>query len=125
MHRGLILLAHGSRDPQWAEPFRHLETRVRAGAQDLDVRLAFLESLPPDLAAVTDELIAGGAKSIRIVPILLGQGSHVRRDLPRLVDALRRRHPSADIRCAPAIGEDDDVIESLAAYCLRQTAGKD
>ena len=120
MRRGLILFAHGSRDPQWIHPFRRLEASVRAQAHDVEVRLAFLESIGPDLAAATDELIGTGAKSIRIVPIFLGQGGHVRSDLRALVESLRQRHPSADIRYAAAVGEDDGVIEALVDYCLRQ-----
>jgi sirohydrochlorin cobaltochelatase len=123
MQRGLILFGHGSRDPQWVEPFRRLEARVRARGHDR-VRLAFLESIGPDLSTAANELIVAGAKSIRIVPIFLGQGGHVRSDLPQLVDALRRRHPAADISCAAAIGEDDEIIDALAAYCLRQLAAR-
>jgi sirohydrochlorin cobaltochelatase len=123
MRRGLILFAHGSRDPQWIHPFQRLAARVRARAHGVEVRLAFLESIAPDLAAATDELIGTGAKSIRIVPIFLGQGGHARSDLPALVDSLRQRHPSADIRSAAAVGEDDAVIEALVDYCLRQVPG--
>jgi sirohydrochlorin cobaltochelatase len=123
MRRGLILFAHGSRDPQWIHPFQRLAARVRARAQGVEVRLAFLESIAPDLATATDELIGTGAKSIRIVPIFLGQGGHARSDLPALVDSLRQRHPSADIRSAAAVGEDDAVIEALVDYCLRQVPG--
>ena len=32
MARGLILFAHGSREPGWAEPFEQLAARVRVAA---------------------------------------------------------------------------------------------
>ena len=118
MKPGLILFGHGSRDPRWAEPFERLAARVREQGS-AEVRLAYLELMTPDLATAAGELIAGGARSIHIVPVFFGQGGHVRSDLPTLVDALRRRHPGVNFHCAAAIGEDEAVIEALAGYCLR------
>lgn len=121
MKPGLILFGHGSRESRWAEPFERLAAQVRARAS-AEVRLAYLELITPDLATAADELIAGGARSIHIVPVFFGQGGHVRRDLPLLVDALRQRHPGVNFHCAAAIGEDEAVIEALTGYCLRVLA---
>jgi sirohydrochlorin cobaltochelatase len=118
---GLILFGHGSREPRWAEPFERLAVRVRERGL-AEVRLAYLELMPPDLATAAGELIGGGARSIHIVPVFFGQGGHVRSDLPVLIEALRQRHPGVNFHCAAAIGEDDAVIEALAAYCLRALA---
>ena len=49
MARGLILFAHGARDPLWAEPFESLVDRVRTLTPATPVRLAFLELMQPDL----------------------------------------------------------------------------
>ena len=122
MKQGLILFGHGSRDPRWVEPFERLAARIHARAPGLPVRLAFLESIAPDLDAAAEQLLGEGVTSVHIVPIFLGQGGHVRSDLPLRVDRLRRRYPSIEIRCAAAIGEDDAVIEALAGFCLRGLA---
>jgi len=115
---GLILFGHGSREPRWAGPFERLAARVRAQAS-AEVRVAYLELNTPDLATAADELIGGGARSIHIVPVFFGEGGHVRRDLPVMVEALRQRHPEVTFLCTAAIGEDEAVIEALADYCLR------
>jgi sirohydrochlorin cobaltochelatase len=120
MRRALILLAHGARDPAWAQPFHHLVARVRALEPGTPARLAFLELMPPELEATADELVAEGIEAIRIVPIFLGQGGHVRRDLPQRLGALQRRHPGVAFACSPAAGEDRDVIDALARFCLRE-----
>lgn len=118
--RGLILFAHGSREPRWAEPFERLAARVRARAPTLPVRLAYLERMTPNLEGAADELVGAGATSVRVVPVFLGEGGHVRSDLPAWIEALRRRHPTVGIECAAPVGEDEAVIEALAEYCLRQ-----
>jgi len=120
--RGLILFAHGSREPRWVEPFERLAARVRVRAPALEVRLAFLELMRPDLQGATDELARLGVTSIGIVPVFLGQGGHVRSDLPALLDVLRKRHPDIEISSVPAVGDDEAVIEALAEYCLRAIA---
>ena len=117
--RALIVLAHGARDPGWADPFRELLARVRALAPDTPAQLAFLESMQPDLETAAGALIAKGADAIRIAPVFFGQGGHLRRDLPERLAALRRRHPGVAFACSEPAGEDPDVLDALVRYCLR------
>jgi sirohydrochlorin cobaltochelatase len=119
MKRGLILFAHGSREPGWAEPFEQLTSRVRVAVPEAQVRLAFLELMQPDLAGAAAQLVSAGVDTIRVVPIFFGQGGHLRRDLPLLIDDLRAQF-SAKFTYAPAVGEDAAVLDAIAAYCVRQ-----
>src|SRR6266700_3286829 len=119
MARGLILFAHGAREPGWAEPFEALTARVRALAPATPVRLAFLELMQPDLNGAAADLIATGIDAVRIVPIFFGQGGHLRRDLPKLVEQLRVNHPRATFQCAPPVGEDSGVLDAIARFCVR------
>jgi len=121
MLRGLILFAHGAREPGWADPFEQLTARVRQALPDTDVRLAFLEIMQPDLATAVAEMVAAGAGGIQIVPIFFGQGGHLRRDLPALIAALRTQFPGTAFRLAPAAGEDAGVLDAIAAFCVRQS----
>jgi sirohydrochlorin cobaltochelatase len=116
--RGIILFGHGSRDAQWREPMDEVARRIRARVAEVEVRCAFLELQPPDLAAASAELAGLGADSIRIVPMFLGAGRHVREDLPRLVEACRQAHPSVSFELRPFIGEEQRVIDLLAALSL-------
>ena len=120
MTRGLILFAHGSREPGWAEPFEQLAARVRATAPEAQVRLAFLELMQPDLTGAAAQLVSAGVDTIRVVPIFLGQGGHLRRDLPLLIDGLRVQFPRAKFEYAPAVGEDPEVLDAIGAYCVRK-----
>jgi sirohydrochlorin cobaltochelatase len=120
MTRGLILFAHGSREPGWAEPFEQLAARVRVAAPRAQVGLAFLELMQPDLAGAAAQLVSAGVDTIRIVPIFLGQGGHLRRDLPLLVNDLQAQFPEAKFAYAPAAGDDAGVLDAIAAYCVGQ-----
>ena len=116
--RGLILFAHGARDPQWAEPLDRLRDRLARLVPATPVVIAFLEIMKPDLPTAADQLVAGGCDDLCVVPIFLGQGGHVRHDLSALIDVLLARHPGIDIRAVPAVGEDNGVLEAMALYCL-------
>ncbi|MGN6315025.1 sirohydrochlorin chelatase [Trinickia sp.] len=119
--RGIVLFAHGARDARWAEPFERLAGKLRALAgPGVDVSLAFLELMSPDLPAAVAAQVAAGCASITVVPVFFGQGGHVRRDLPVILDACRAAHPGVTIRHAVPVGEDDAVLDALAAYCLSQ-----
>jgi sirohydrochlorin cobaltochelatase len=112
--RGLILLAHGARDPVWATPFEGVAARVREHAPDAQVRLAFLELMDPRLDAAGNELAALGCTRIDVVPVFLGMGGHVRRDVPAQLDTLRTAHPAIAWTLHAALGEAAHVIAALA-----------
>ena len=117
--RGIVLFAHGARDARWAEPFERLAGKLRSLADaNTEVSLAFLELMTPDLPSAVAAQVAAGCRSITVVPVFFGQGGHVRRDLPLIIDACRSAHPGVEIRQATPVGEDDAVLAALAAYCL-------
>ena len=113
----LILFAHGARAASWAAPFQRLQTILRSQLPDTAVELAFLELMEPRLPEVVNSLVAQGCIQISVVPVFFGQGSHVVRDLPEMVEALRSAHPSVQLSIAPAVGESPAVLEAIAAYC--------
>ncbi len=112
--RAVVLLAHGARDAQWRAPFDAVATALRARAPALEVRLAFLEFMAPDLPSALAETAATGITGIDVVPLFLGAGGHVRRDVPRLIDAARAAHAGLRIELHPAIGELPSVIDAMA-----------
>ena len=119
MPAGLVLFAHGARDARWAEPFLRLRERVAHAVPDSRVVLAYLEFMTPELDAAVAELSAAGCRDIALVPVFLGQGGHLRDDVPNLLRRVAARHPECRVRLAIAAGEDDAVLDAIAAYCLR------
>jgi sirohydrochlorin cobaltochelatase len=118
---GIVLFAHGSRDPGWAAPFERLAVRVRERRPDARVAVAYLELTPPTLEDAVAMLAADGAREIAVVPVFLAPGGHVRRDLPSMVEALRARHPAARFRVLPTIGEADAVTAAIAGWIAAET----
>jgi sirohydrochlorin cobaltochelatase len=114
LKQGVVLLAHGSRDPDWRRPFEQIALSLQKKAPALAVAIAYLEhgaSLDEAIAA----LAAKGAAFVRIVPLFLGEGGHVKEDLPRLLASARPAHPGVELVMEPAIGEQPALIEAIAA----------
>ncbi|GHU32638.1 hypothetical protein FACS189497_14310 [Betaproteobacteria bacterium] len=112
----LILLGHGARDPAWAQPLQRI--RQQALAPGGVVELAFLEFMRPTLEDAVAALTAAGVRRIRVVPVFLAQGGHLKRDLPLRIDALREAHPGCELEVSAAVGEDAGVIAAIAACAL-------
>jgi sirohydrochlorin cobaltochelatase len=118
MTRALILFMHGSRDPKWVAPFERLQKLIEAQLPGVAVALAFLELMTPQLPELVERLVREGCCDVTVVPVFLGQGGHVLRDLPLIVDRLRKSHPGLNLRLAGAAGEDAEVLAAIAAYCI-------
>ena len=111
---GVILFAHGSRDPAWRRPMEAVAARIAARAPGVPVRCAYLELTEPDLPTAAAELAALQPGTVRIVPMFLGAGRHVREDLPALVEALRRDHPHVHWSLQRPVGEEERLLDLLA-----------
>ncbi len=112
MKESIVLLAHGSREPEWARPFERIAAKLR---NEFRVELAYLEQMRPTLEEAIASLAAKGAPRVRIVPLFLGSGGHVRAELPRLVQAARERHAGVEIVLERIIGERAEVTDAIAA----------
>ncbi len=116
---GIVLFAHGSRDARWREPVEAVARRMTELSPNAPVVCAYLELMAPDLPAAAAGLVAQGVHAVRIVPLFLGIGKHVREDLPGLIDGLRTAHPGVEFSLQTAVGEDARVIELLAQIALQ------
>lgn len=114
----IILFAHGARDPRWAAPFQKLQEITQASLPDVPVKLAFLELMKPSLPELVEELLAQAHTRITLVPVFLGQGGHVLRDLPAMAEQLQAAHPALTMTIVEAAGEQPAVLAAIRDYCI-------
>jgi sirohydrochlorin cobaltochelatase len=118
MTTGIILFAHGSRDPQWRLPIEAVARQITQRQPEALVRCAYLELCLPSLPDAATDLIANGASRIKVFPLFLGVGKHAREDLPLLIHAIRQAHPSVTVELLPTAGESGKLTELLAEMAL-------
>lgn len=126
MAHGILLFAHGARDPAWARPFELARDQLRAslaGQIQVDhISLAFLEFMSPGLLQAGDELAQRGCQQITVVPLFLGTGGHVRKDLPVLMAQLQAAHPTLNWQLTSSVGDTSIMVAALA-QAAAQLAG--
>ncbi len=116
MSAALIVFGHGSRDPLWAETLLALGARLRSALPETDVELAYLEFMRPTLAECVDALWRRGCRSIAVLPVFVGEGSHLRKELPQLVEAARSGREGLSIELLPAMGDLPEVQEGVVRF---------
>jgi sirohydrochlorin cobaltochelatase len=117
---GIILLAHGSRDARWREPFDSLASKVEGGLQNVAVRVAFLKDLEPDIYMAVGGLARSGVTHVMVVPVFLAIGGHSANDFPVMAGRLCAAHPAVKFRWTEALGSWEEVVTAMAgAICAK------
>lgn len=115
---GLILFAHGSRNPAWRKPFDKLLKEV-AKQSGVPAVLAFGEFMSPTLSDAAQQLAMEGVTHAVVVPLFLGGGAHVRGDTPRLAREAAQAS-GVKLKIAKTVGEEASVLAAMARYCVAQ-----
>ena len=119
MAEALILFAHGSRDREWVRPFESLRQTIAKRAPQITVALAYLEVTDPPLDECIRTLAGQGIESIRVLPLFLAMGKHLRSDIPALAVRVAAEFPELTIEFLPALGEAPEFIDALERIAVR------
>ncbi|QJR14009.1 sirohydrochlorin chelatase [Usitatibacter palustris] len=117
MH-GIVLFAHGARDPEWARPFEAIRDRIRASRPECPIELAYLELMEPTLEKAIATIVANGAAAITVFPLFMAQGGHLKQDLPKILDILRAQHPRVPISLEAPVGEVPELLDAIAGWVV-------
>ncbi len=100
-------------------PFEALRQTIGAATPAISVALAYLEATDPDLPACIRALAERGIRSIRVLPLFLAMGKHLRSDIPALAAKVAAEFPALAIEFMPALGEAPEFAEALSRIALR------
>ena len=116
--RASVLFAHGSRDPLWHRPMQAVAQRVERRLPSARVTCAYLELSSPSLDDAVQQLVDEGCTQVRVVPMFLGVGKHVREDLPKMLQSLIDQHPLIEFEPLPAVGEHPELLNLMAQIAI-------
>jgi sirohydrochlorin cobaltochelatase len=117
--KGIILFGHGSRTAEYVRPFERIRDAMAANEAAAVVELGFLELTRPSLEESIECLANRGVTQISVVPIFIGPGRHVLKDLPQLAANAMDRFPGLEISLASPVGEAQEVIDAMANFALK------
>jgi sirohydrochlorin cobaltochelatase len=107
----LLIVGHGSLDPEGIAEFLDLARRFRAHRPELLVEIAFLEFARPTIQEGMDRLATAGAETIIVLPGVLMAAGHAKNDMASEVRLARQRYPRLDIRMGRALDIEPRLLE--------------
>jgi sirohydrochlorin ferrochelatase len=109
----LVLIAHGSRQPEANADLHDLARQLRAADRYAVIEPAFLELAEPTIETAGRACVAGGARRVVLVPYFLSAGVHVRRDLRDARDRLAAAFPHVEFLLAGPLGPHPLLLDIL------------
>jgi sirohydrochlorin ferrochelatase len=109
---GFIVFAHGSRIESANQAVRDVASEMAAAGQHV-VEAAFLELGQPDLSGATALLITRGVQRIVVIPYFLTLGTHMQRDLPRLVRDASHTHGDIEMHVTSPLDGHPALVQAL------------
>ncbi|HUA21665.1 MAG TPA: CbiX/SirB N-terminal domain-containing protein [Bryobacteraceae bacterium] len=109
---GFIVFAHGSRVESANQAVRDVAAQMADSGQHI-VEAAFLELGQPDLAGAAGLLVGRGARRIVVIPYFLTLGTHMQRDLPRLVRAAADAHGGIEMEITSPLDGHPALLQAL------------
>ena len=109
----VLLFAHGSAVEAANEEVHRLAREIQDSGSHAYVRASFLGPGKPELATAVAEAVDAGFQRIVVIPYFLTLGTHLRRDLPRLVAAEYRKRPYLSIQVGRALEGHPEMVSLL------------
>ncbi len=120
---GMIVLGHGSRRVEVALRFTAMVERVARQVGRAPVLPAFFSLGEPTLADQVRVLASQGCTRIVVMQYFLYNGVHIEKDIPEMIEGLRREFPQLEFALQPTL-EDDPALERLIVERLLADGGR-
>jgi sirohydrochlorin ferrochelatase len=110
MSPAILIVGHGSRDPDGIREFLDLARAFAAHRPGQRVAISFLEFARPTLQEAIDQLVAEGAGTIVVLPGVLMAAGHAKNDLASEVRLARQRYPHVAVHMGSPLDVDADLL---------------
>lgn len=115
MRHALLIVGHGTRDPEGQRECARLLEVVRERRPGTRVELGYLELCPPPITDVVADLAADGVDDVTVVPLVLLGAGHAKGDVPAAIERERRRRPQTSFRYARPLGVRPELLATVDA----------
>jgi sirohydrochlorin ferrochelatase len=147
-YSGVLLIAHGMREPSGTTAFLEIVEHVRQLLPKMPVEGAFLEFAQPTIAEAVARLAGQGAVDMAAVPMFLSAVGHTLDDVPKAVaeavgqynegsgfrvqdsgfrvqgSEVKKKHETVKISIKPHVGSHQRVVELSAVRYEQSLEGK-
>ncbi|MNB75811.1 Sirohydrochlorin cobaltochelatase [compost metagenome] len=100
----ILLVGHGSRVEAGNEELLGFTARLAASRPELNIETCFIELASPSIAEGIERCVAGGAKAVYVVPIILFAAGHSKLDIPMAIDRAKKKYPGVEFVYGRPVG---------------------
>ena len=119
-----LLVAHGSRDDRWKQPFEALKQRLETTSNPDMFALCYMEMTTPTYLDILASLDVQALDSIQIFPLFMAAGAHVAHEIEEMKVDIQNRYPHLQVVVLPPIGEHplvQEVFQSVIQQTIQST----
>jgi len=109
----LIVLGHGSKSQTAIDDFNFIVESVKSKAQFKHVLGAHMELAAPSLQSVVENLYEKGERNFVVFPYFLFNGMHIRKDIPEIIDEIKRKYSDISINFLSPIGREELMADII------------
>lgn len=92
-HTGVLLVGHGTRDPNGTRQFFELSDRLSDSLPGIPMEAALLEFQQPTIPEAWDSLHRRGVRHVHVAPLLLFAAGHAKQDIPDEIGSCQESTP--------------------------------
>jgi len=112
MQETVLLVGHGSRDPNGNREVEEFARLWRERQPEWRIQVCFIE-FADLLVAEGLALASHDADRVIVVPLILNAAGHVKMELPEHIEAARARFPGTEFRYVPHLGSEARILGVL------------
>jgi sirohydrochlorin ferrochelatase len=112
--KGILILAHGSREKETENTFHKIFDMVKDRFPNMPIEMAYMQFCDATIEKGLDKLIEKGATEIKIVPYFLFDGVHIREDIPAAIKNYLGKRQEIKVTLAGTLGADERLADILA-----------
>ncbi len=109
----LLLIGHGSRDPQAVAEYQDF-AKLLADKLKINTHPCFLEFADPPIVTGIQACVEAKAKNIVALPLFLGPAGHQKNDVPTIINWAKNEWPAIQFKYGTPLGTQPQIINVLA-----------
>ncbi len=111
--KGILILAHGSREKTTENTLDEIISMLKAELKECIIEIAFLQFSEVNLSKGLDKLVHKGVDDIKVIPYFLFDGVHIREDIPKEIEEYLKDKSHIKISIGKTLGADKRLAEIL------------
>ncbi len=112
--KAILYIGHGTKAKKGAIEAKAFMQQVMEKVNAPIQEMSFLEFTEPSIEQGFFHCVEKGAAEITVVPLFLLAAGHIKRDIPRIITSLKKKHPAIKVVVRNPFGVQSEILDGVA-----------